>query len=224
MAVAFRSSTSAGVNTGSGSWTITVPSGVVDGDILVLAAQSGNFDSFSITGWTMIEGSGSHGSYLLYRIAASEPASYTLNWNLFAENGSWMCVAYSGVKNAAPDGHSQNENAGGGHPATPYTATSISPSGSTDTLVTIFTLMNDASGLSFADPTTSETKRALLVTNVAGVNANTIIACDETLSSSGATGTRGNGWASNPAGGHVCTGFMFALQPAPPVANFIITD
>ena len=88
MAVAIQTSTK--TNWSSGDGTITVPTGTVDGDLLLLfiggdmAASEDH--TYTVTGWTvLLVDTRSHASNagvdhtVLYRIAASEPANYTID-------------------------------------------------------------------------------------------------------------------------------------------------
>ncbi|TMK81960.1 MAG: PKD domain-containing protein, partial [Actinobacteria bacterium] len=102
----FRSLTSA--NTGPNhiaSLTITVPSTVVDGDVLLLLFESSNAaDPTGLGGWTKID-SGDAGSSLrgqsFYRIANHEPASYTLTYSTAIHINAVM-MDYSGVDTTSP--------------------------------------------------------------------------------------------------------------------------
>ena len=101
-----RSLTSA--NTGPdhiASLTITVPSTVVDGDVLLLLFESSNAaDPTGLSAWTKID-SGDAGSSLrgqsFYRIAYHEPASYTLTYSTAIHINAVM-MDYSGVDTTSP--------------------------------------------------------------------------------------------------------------------------
>lgn len=77
-------STSAAV-TGAASGSISVPSGVVDGNLLLLFVATDNrFTASTPAGWTLVDaqvssGTGNSVLYTYRRTAASEPASYTVS-------------------------------------------------------------------------------------------------------------------------------------------------
>lgn len=79
MAIAFRSATTA---QGGPSTVINVPAGTVNGDVLLLfGSNAGPYAYTTPTGWTLLENpveGGDGETALFYRIASSEPASYTL--------------------------------------------------------------------------------------------------------------------------------------------------
>src|SRR5438105_2084427 len=102
----FRSLTSA--NTGPDhltTLTIATPSTPADGDVLVMFFESSAaIDPSGLAGWTKVD-SGDAGSSLrgqsYYRVAASEPASYTLSFTTAIHIGAVM-LDYQGVDATAP--------------------------------------------------------------------------------------------------------------------------
>lgn len=109
MAVAFRQTASASATTVS-SIAVNVPAGTVDGDIMVaviMAAAASH--TITCAGWTVIDSQVAAGpsSATLYKVAASEPASYTFAWTGGSStNASGMISSYSGGKISAPiDSH-----------------------------------------------------------------------------------------------------------------------
>jgi hypothetical protein len=112
MAVAYRSH--AGGNIGS-SATLTVsaaPAGVVDGDLLVLWVATNSAHTLGAggpgaDGWTQIGSTQTHGTdtsmSCWYKIAASEPSSYTFATTFTgAMAQSYIIAAYSGVDGSVP--------------------------------------------------------------------------------------------------------------------------
>jgi hypothetical protein len=93
------------MTSGAASATLNVPTGVVDGDLLV-ACIWGNDASFTptFTGWTTVgaqlAGSGSGRGQVWCRVASSEPASYTPSWALTNKYVGAM-VALRGVDTTA---------------------------------------------------------------------------------------------------------------------------
>ena len=111
--IAFEDSSETTTNT-SNSCVATVPAGVSDGHVMVLGGQLGDNDSGTLqtdpasNGWTEIDhfeesAGGDQTVGLWYRVASSEPASYTIEWDHGAPpNNSCFIVAYSGVDNTTP--------------------------------------------------------------------------------------------------------------------------
>src|SRR5947209_8222374 len=107
MAIAHRASK--GSNNGGGGTTIvmTVPTGVVDNDVMVMAITVRGGTGTTITtpgGWTLID-SVTSGTALIqslyWRVASSEPASYTVT--ITSNKASGVIVAWSGASTSAPD-------------------------------------------------------------------------------------------------------------------------
>lgn len=89
------------------TYTVTKPTGVVAGDVMVCALFD-RTDTVLLTtppsGWTQLEvaEAGNILGYLYRKVAGgSEPASYDFGW-AGATTGSWAIAAYSGVDNGAP--------------------------------------------------------------------------------------------------------------------------
>lgn len=90
MSFAFVGATTSSTASGVTSVTLAVPSGVANGDLMVLSAVTYLGSSQSITapsGWTVIYngilGSSMYG-LVAYRVASSEPASYTVTFSASA--------------------------------------------------------------------------------------------------------------------------------------------
>lgn len=91
MALSIVNTTTAVQNTASTTITINVPSGVVDGDILVLMVMSNGASWTTPSGWTVWLASGNNRA-IYYRTASSEPASYTITQSV-SETASACMVA-----------------------------------------------------------------------------------------------------------------------------------
>lgn len=97
------SPTSGGIK--STSLTVNCPTGVVNGDVLIAFATTETSTLTFPAGWAqaapvIVDGSGYH-YYAMYKVAANEPASYTLT----ASASDWIgceILAYIGVDNANP--------------------------------------------------------------------------------------------------------------------------
>lgn len=122
MAISFVASTRSPAWTGSAnntsSVTISKPTGVANGDVMLAYCQSGNVTHSAPAGWTLVSQYQNTGSVLtstiFYKVAASEGASYT-----FTDDGgdlTPMCVqilAYRGVDTTNPiDVHTEAQTAG----------------------------------------------------------------------------------------------------------------
>lgn len=127
MAIAFRSATTA--QGSATSLVINVPAGTVNGDLLLLFGTNSLPSAYNTpAGWTPLEspGIGSTGdSALFYRVASSEPASYTL---AFSSATAWdsaaVMVCYSGAAGGVRS-HSNNVAASSGSTGTPTSPAGI---------------------------------------------------------------------------------------------------
>lgn len=100
MAIAYVSSASV-LNSSSGSSIINVPSGTVDGYVMVAFVSVNNTTSTTTpTGWTLINSQlngGISGRISLYfRVASSEPSNYTFTHSSTQRNGGWIST-FAGV-------------------------------------------------------------------------------------------------------------------------------
>ena len=107
--IAQRGSPTTRTTSSSSSLSISRPTGVVAGDIMIanIATQGNNIAAAS-TGWTRITGSALGGSLtkygtLLYKIAgSSETSSYTFTLGSGTTGGAGAIIAFSGVDNTNP--------------------------------------------------------------------------------------------------------------------------
>lgn len=77
MALSIVNTTTAVQNTAATTITINVPSGVANGNVLVLMVMSNNGTWTTPSGWTVWLANGNNRA-IYYRTASSEPASYTI--------------------------------------------------------------------------------------------------------------------------------------------------
>lgn len=100
MAISLVNTTSAVQNTNSTTITVNVPSGVADGDLLILnvCSSSGTPTWTTPSGWNVWKAN-FQGRAIYYRTASSEPASYTVTQSSNTTSNGYM-LAYS---NAAID-------------------------------------------------------------------------------------------------------------------------
>lgn len=143
---------------GSGDpWTdVTVPTGVQNGDIMiaVLAASTGTRVMTVPATWTQVTGSPvtSPGSdtvmYVLYRVAASEPASYTFDWD--ASAGGCACiVAYRGGDVLIPI---DNQAAGNFASTATPTGPALTPRSGNCMVLAIYATDQAAGGVTWTPP------------------------------------------------------------------------
>ncbi len=103
-AIAQRGAAMSGTTTNT-SLSVTKPTGVVSGDVLIVnIAQGGNNSTApTSTGWTLIDGRSLAGGTrrygaVLYKVAGgSEPASYTFTLGSGVDSVAGSIVAFSGV-------------------------------------------------------------------------------------------------------------------------------
>lgn len=110
MPIAFRAAD--GANTGTGTATsiaVNVPAGTVDGDVMVAVVFTTGGTGAEISapaGWTTVNNT-EVGTVLavatFYRVASSEPASYTFTFDTTSSRqGGAIISSYSGVDNTTP--------------------------------------------------------------------------------------------------------------------------
>lgn len=139
MALAFRSSsTASNVAANTTSFTISKPSGVVNGDLMVMFTQ-GMFQAGVVSaGWTEILAPSAGGGYAsagtYYKIAASEGASYTCARD--GDTSGWpncaMILAYTGGATSQPAASGRSLPADPVGATTSQTPALLSPVAATD--------------------------------------------------------------------------------------------
>lgn len=102
MALAFRAASSIATGSSASSLTVNVPAGVQNNDILLAQVMLGSSQAVTTpAGWTLLAGpladytTSSVNAYVFWRVASSEPASYTFSFSGSANSVGCM-LAYSG--------------------------------------------------------------------------------------------------------------------------------
>lgn len=117
MSAAVRSVSTAQVNSGS-STSINLPAGVQDGDFLLLFSNETDTITFNAAaGWTSLLVQATQTStrvmHIYWRVASSEPASYTVGWSA-SISGQVGMVCCSGTATSSPvDVSGSNNNVSG---------------------------------------------------------------------------------------------------------------
>ena len=138
--IAQRGTATTATSNYSNTITITKPTGVVAGDIMIANITSIDDNILSgnnanLAGWTFIsagniDGNNKRRCSILYKIAgAIEPANYTFNVSngtLFTDYTSGGIIAYSGVNNTTPfDVTPGTMSSGAGNPVTATAITTV---------------------------------------------------------------------------------------------------
>lgn len=199
-----RASASAAADASS-QLMLAVPAGVQAGDVMV-ALVSHRSPSSTLTlpaGWTEVrrDTAGSLLQVVLVRVAsASEPDSYTASLSGGTTDWGGGIVAYSGVDTSQPvEAHAGQASSGSS-----LVAPSVSPSSTSARLVLFATQAWGWATLSANAPLSG-----IFLGRKSGTD-DTVLAADEALTRSGATGTRSA--ASNQSGTYVAQ--VLALRPA----------
>ena len=101
MAIALRAAKGSNNAGGGTTLTMTVPAGVVNGDVMVMSIFL--HSSVGITdpsGWTVLDTGGGSQSHLYWRVASSEPASYAVT--IGSEKATGVIIALSGADTSLP--------------------------------------------------------------------------------------------------------------------------
>lgn len=148
-AIAFRSATTTNNTTSCNtqSVTVNVPAGTTNGDVMVVGVQYGGSTQMTTpAGWTLINHvnnsfSTTQNLTTFYRVASSEPASYT--WTM-PSLVCWITAAgsYSGVDNSTPI---NAQTTVGVTTGTSLVANAVTTTMANDTIVTIFAGYNGTS-------------------------------------------------------------------------------
>lgn len=148
MAIAFRSGTEALTNAAT-SLAINVPAGVVDGDVLVLHGVTADGDDGgfnTLSGWTQIVNNvltggaapSPPGVTAWWRVASSEPASYTITPTAGSTGICAQMMAFTGVDNTTPIDATTTTATGDSTNSDPAAITTV-----TDEALTIVSSTND---------------------------------------------------------------------------------
>jgi hypothetical protein len=109
VAISFVASTQVTyIVTGGTTYTVTKPTGVVDGDVCyIFASASDAINGMSGTGWTQLfnvaETGGDSGMWVARKVCAGEGASWAIT-STGTETGAAVCLAFRGVDNVTPEG------------------------------------------------------------------------------------------------------------------------
>lgn len=159
-----------------GNATVSKPSGVMSGDLLILLCGNSAGTSFSSSGFTSfnsIQNTGALKEEMFYKIAGgSEPSQYTCT-NSFQT----QILVYRNIDNASPTDLSDVGNAASG---TTMTAPTITTTAANDLVTRVF-----ATWVSNTISSAPATQRI----NVNDGGGNAVYASDELKSTAGATGT-----------------------------------
>lgn len=189
MAVAFNAASAVAGGSGVGSVTVNVPAGTVNGDLLVVqVAWNENATLNNPAGWTQIRedqtgigGVAALNSRLMYRIAASEPASYTWTFASGTRRIAGCMVNLTGADTSAPIDSSSGQASDG-----PSTTDVVAP--------TVDPVVSDGFLLYFGScrQSTTFTPPAGMTERYDGANGSgvTVEMASEQLASGAATGTR----------------------------------
>ena len=113
MAIALRAAQGSQNAAGGTTITMTVPTGVQDGDVMVMIVY-GNavFPVTPLTGWTDLTGANSGSGKFYWRLASSEPASYSVATQAGSGKMSGVIIALSGADSTSPGStqHSFKDN------------------------------------------------------------------------------------------------------------------
>lgn len=212
-APAFRAASSA--STGGPSATASTPAGLQQNDVMVAMVYISGWDTIvAPTGWTELHtdinaetGAYSRASVFWKRATASEPTSYTFDWNDIYDDGIVTISAYSGVDTVtAVDGSTLVEN--------PYSTSAPAPSVTTATAPTRLVV-----GVGALNTTSSELTAPSSVTVRAAqeyTGFGLVKMADQALSTTGSTGTR----LFTNANPHYSHGATVALRaPDPPASS-----
>ena len=201
---AFRDAASSGTVAAGTSLVIPVPAGVQNGDVMLAAVAvrgGSNVTNMAIAGWTNLFTTNQSTNVQLsvfFRVASSEPATYTATWT-GSFNAAGGIYAASGAQTGTPlSGNQANAS------SVNVTAPSISPSG-TGLLIFVGGL---SAGATFTPPPTMQER--IDVKSTAGATNAALTFADETLIAAGSSGTRVA--VANAAGGNV--GALIALLSA----------
>lgn len=175
------------VGSNAGSAACNVPAGTTNGDVMIAVVttwtSSGSAGTHTThASWNLItsvtKGSGRQSTY--WRIASSEPASYTFAWSISTSIGYALAItSYSGGAAASPIDVSASNSGNSSTAATTAVTTTVA-----DTkLVATF----GHTGGSFSQPTGMAERYEVVGT---GTNGPSTALDDETIAATGSTGTR----------------------------------
>jgi len=207
----------------SASLNISKPSGVSEGDVMIvnIVQRNNGTTAPSLSGWTpisngVIDGGTTMGA-LLYKVAgAAEPSSYTFALGTGANNNVGTIASFSGVDVSGPTPFDTPPGSLSLSSTTSLTATAAGIStNSTNAAVVMFAMLNDNKSMSSWSTTSPGSLTEIYEDqyNGSGSNDLTVGAAMEIKSSNGATG---NGTVTLGGFSSMRWGAMLiALKPAP---------
>jgi hypothetical protein len=221
-APAYRSHTSQKNDVATGTPSVAVPTGVVDGDIILLLLTK-DFDlSITVTwpsGFTAFVSTDTTGgtadvqaAYMAWKVASGESGTY--NPTFTSIRNTLIAVAYSGAKNQTPL-FSSNKN------STPTTNTSITATASAitttsaDNTIINFTVSDDTGNMISVTEPSGYTERY----DSAGGTSNGCEFSDIAQAAAGSTGAVTSTMVYSPAGTACFIVLMAALEPLSTAGN-----
>jgi len=222
-APAYGNSTNAGTTTAGGqtSLAINVPAGVSNGDLMLcLMSHRNDPGTITFTGWTLVPDAAAsqiasattERMALYYRIASSEPASYTPTW--VTNRHCVLEMVYITGQDASSSTawldaiSGQAETSGG---TTNTIAPTLTTNGADRLLVAFFGMNASQSALRAWTPPGTMTERQDK-TSGTGQTHTSAETCTETFASAGATGTRTASASGGNSDNHRCA-IMVAVKP-----------
>lgn len=225
MAITLRGATTAstGSSTSTASYTIAKPSGVVNGDALLIyvvirgtnaASTPAGFSAVTATTFSSTE------CQLFYRVAdGTEGSTFTLSWT-GANPSAAVCLAYAGVSGSIFDPAAPSASGAAGTTNGIPTASSITTTVNGDTLVWFAVTKTSASGGTpgtISPPAGFSTEAAQISTTVASAAPNVAAyAADMTQPAAGATGTLAG---TNTSGTDRADALVIALLAGAPAST-----
>jgi hypothetical protein len=198
--IAFRNASNAWAGPGT-SLTINKPAGVVDNDVMLLVFYIENTTLVpSVAGtWTLLDNIANgtnYNTYVYYRRASAEPASYAITWDGTSRVVAAAIVAYSGVVTTGSpvDVYSKLTNAY----SPSMTANGVTPTNTDDMLVFL--------GTHYTSTLTATPPTGMLERN----DSNSVYAADQLLTTSAPTGDE----TATLSGDSISAGFLVALKAA----------
>lgn len=199
MAIAARGTPTNGHKQNAGTLTISLPTGVVSGDVIVFnVIVGGTTLPATPTGLTLIDSGNAGPSYATYYRVCNGTEGASFSWTV-ASSASGTCRAYSGVDNGAPiNAHSVLRT------ATSLTATATG-------ITTTFNGCQLIFGSGIASAETSFTNPTGFSAQDINTSSPAAVSCDESQTTAGATGNQSGTWASTANNNYAS---LVALKPA----------
>lgn len=163
MAIAFVNAQTAQLNAANTTLACNTPSGIADGNLMVTILELNA--AVTVTppgGWTHATGfavtSGTNVLDAYYRVASSEPASYT--WSFGSAKCNIACLGYSGTPASSPVDVSNAASTTSPSASTP----TITTTGSADWIISAFSDRDSAAGSTWTTPAGTTPRANLLNT------------------------------------------------------------